>query len=222
VRNIISFVLILFCMLSASAAKAWTIDFVVGDVNVEMPDGETHAAAGGEVLPVGSIIVTGQGAKAILQDGASEISMASETRFKIETAPVLSKKKLGLLQVLQGKIRAKFVHPENQPRYPYEVKMRTAVAGVRGTEFFVIVTPTSETVCTTTGLVHVTSLANPTETWDVAAGKTAVKEDGKSLALRDSDRTEVAKWKSETKKESAVEKVNPAEKSRSSKKPIHR
>ncbi len=202
--------LVLIGFLHSTSVWAWTVDIAIGDVNVELPSHEQHVAISHEILTVGSTINTGPGAKVILTDGASEICISGDSQFKIESEPG-AEKKTGMLELLNGKLRAKLIRPENVSVYPYELKLRATVAGVRGTEFFAIVEPESDTICTTKGKVHVTAMDNPSESWDVPEGRTAVKQEGHAVVETKSDPVQVKKWKKETAREHghAVSKKSP-------------
>jgi len=153
----------------ASISNAWTVQKTIGDTTLVI-DGKKSPAKEGVELKAGDKVVTGADGKALLKDGESEVWIGSATDFQVHKLADVSKSVMGRLDILKGKMRAKFKRPSGPESYPYEVKMKSVVAGVRGTEFFVDVDGADEKLCTLEGLVRVTSVKSAAESWDVGAG----------------------------------------------------
>lgn len=154
--------------LGFSTAHAWQIERLQGEVKIEGKAGASAAQEKAQ-LAQGSVVVTGKASKALLKDGESEVWVAPNSRFSIEKTA--NDDSLGMLRVLQGAIRAKFKRPSGPEEFPYKVKLKTIVAGVRGTIFFAAIDGNEEKVCTFEGLVRVSPVKSAGETWDVAAGR---------------------------------------------------
>jgi ferric-dicitrate binding protein FerR (iron transport regulator) len=121
----------------ASAKKrAGTFEELTGDVKV---------AHGGHVLPAtkdavvfeGDTIETGLGGKTRIKlDDGSKLMVASSSQVQIDLidSDLTAKKRRIAMSLLYGKIRNK-VDKRSDGENVFEVKTRTAVAGVRGTDF---------------------------------------------------------------------------------------
>jgi hypothetical protein len=149
---------------------AWSIEKFQGVVSVEQKKHKTAPAAGLE-MKAASSITTGSDGKVFVKEGESEVWIGPNTHFTIVKLADSDKGTMGRFDILKGQIRAKFKRPSGPEAFPYEIKARTIVAGVRGTEFFVAVSGDEEKVCTLEGLVRVTSVKSSAESWDVPAGK---------------------------------------------------
>jgi hypothetical protein len=156
-------------VVAPAPAMAWSIQKTVGEVSLVVK-GKKSAAKEGTELKEGDKLITGADGKALLKDGESEVWLGSATDFQVHKLADTTKAIMGRLDVLKGKLRAKFKRPSGPESYPYEVKMKSVVAGVRGTEFFVDVEGADEKLCTLEGLVRVTSAKSEADTWDVGAG----------------------------------------------------
>lgn len=136
-------------------ASCGTVEVSKGDVKVT--SGATHATA---KAPVGSKICSGDTiiagadsrAKLKMEDG-NELNISPDSKIVIENYqynPTANKKKV-LLNVLQGKVRAT-TKQENMyndkdkdgQANTFEVRTKTAVAGVRGTDFLTSYNPKSQ------------------------------------------------------------------------------
>jgi hypothetical protein len=175
IRSIILAGPIAFLILSiAPQAFGWSISKTQGGVSVEEKK-LTKPAEIGQELKAGSKIVTGADGKVFVKNhetnGESEIWIGPNAQFVIAKLADTEKGTKGRFDVLKGQIRAKFKRPSGPEAFPYEVKARSIVAGVRGTEFIVAVAGEEEKVCTLEGLVRVTSVKSSAESWDVPAGK---------------------------------------------------
>lgn len=187
----------LICFLSANAS-AWTVHKVEG--SVQLIDVHSAKASGGSTVQVAVELKAGQGlqtgadGKVQLVDGESEIWIAPSSRFEVHQLADLEKSKMGRLDLLKGRLRAKFKRPSGPEVYPYEVKLHSVVAGVRGTEFFVEVDGGKEQVCTLEGLVRVSAVKSAAESWDVAAGHGLYIKPGEMPKVRETAADQQKKW----------------------------
>ena len=164
-----------------------------GDVKIESAKGKASPATQGSKVCQGDTIVAGtqSRAKVKMEDG-NELNISPESRIKIETyeyKPADNKKKV-MLNVLYGKVRAA-TREENMyvdkakdgQANTFQVKTKSAVAGVRGTDFLTSFDrKTSKTeVITFKGLVEVGAagpngaILNPVQ---VGAGQKTEKTPG--------------------------------------------
>lgn len=143
--NVFQSLLVFLCVFvlyfsSAHASGVYgTFRVVKGDVNVQSPDGKIKKArVGNKVFPQDKI-VTGQDSRAkivMIDDNVIDLSPASEIVFqKYEYQPEQNKKDV-LLNVIYGKVRSKVNQKYDGANNNFKVKTPSAVAGVRGTDFF--------------------------------------------------------------------------------------
>ncbi|MCH2532868.1 MAG: FecR domain-containing protein [Bdellovibrionales bacterium] len=150
--------------------------------------------------------------KVVMIDG-NEINVSPETRVKISKYEYENngKKKNVLLNVLKGKVRSKVKQKYDGDKNKFQVKTKTAVAGVRGTDFLASYNPqqNSSNVITFEGRVEFGlpgangSIVNPVA---VTAGQT-VSQIGQSIpsAPQNLPATELASIDTETDAEKAPE-----------------
>ena len=88
----------------------------------------------GMKFPTGSVIKTGKSSKAkIIYPNGDQVSIGSETFLKISYGKSISKK---ILDLFSGSIRA-IVEKKGHNRQRVEVRTKSMVMGVRGTDFYV-------------------------------------------------------------------------------------
>lgn len=177
-----------------SEALAWTVQKVQGAVTLKSGSSPKRPAGSATVLKAGDSLETGADGKAMLQDGESEIWLGQGSRFVVRKLTNDDQSLMGRLELLQGKLRAKFKRPSGPQEYPYEVKTKSVVAGVRGTEFFVSVEGGEEKVCTLEGLVRVTSVKSAAESWDVPAGRGLFVKPNEMPKVRETAADQAKKW----------------------------
>lgn len=185
--------LFLLAQLFTSMAYGWTIQKSAGAVTLKVK-GKKQPAANGTVLKEGDTVETGADGKAQIQDGESEVWLAPSTTFTVHALTNEDFSKKGRLDLIMGKLRAKFKRPSGPQDYPYEVKTKSVVAGVRGTEFFVAVEGAEEKVCTLEGLVRVSSAKSAAEYWDVAAGHGLFIKPNEMPKVRETSADQAKKW----------------------------
>jgi hypothetical protein len=124
---------------TAGAGGIATARKVSGDVRFR-PAGRTPygVLAGGTSLPAGSSVRTGRNGwvELRLEDG-STVTLANDTELELTSLTMTKGKKEGLLNFAQGKLRASVVKLAGQ-QADIRVRSKTAVAGVRGTEFLML------------------------------------------------------------------------------------
>ena len=185
--------LMIFLLGLPATARAWSVEKTAGEVSYLSKRMKATPKIGAE-LHAGDKIITGADGKVLLKDGESEIWLGSVTEFEVHKLADTGKSVMGRLDVLKGKLRAKFKRPGGPESYPYEVKMKSVVAGVRGTEFFVDVDGSEEKLCTLEGLVRVTSVKSAAESWDVEAGHGLFIKPGEMPKVRETSAELQAKW----------------------------
>ncbi len=191
-----TFCLTLASCLLASPAFAWKIEKSQGSVSVETKGKQTPAAVGVELLE-GQIVVTGSDGRALIKDGESEVWLGSGTRFQLQAVADSEADKEGRLDLLAGRLRAKFKKPLGPSEFPYKVRVKTVVAGVRGTEFFVAIDGSEEKICTLEGLVRVSSIKGA-EFWDVPKNKGLFVKPKEMPKVRETSASQSKQWIEQT------------------------
>ncbi len=128
-----------FIFLSLAYGAAGRISKLSGEVSYRTKANIPYQTAKeGIELEVGYWIKTGKDgwAKLSLTDG-SVFTLANNTEFEIDKFLVSGKKKHGVFNLSQGKLRATVVKLAGQ-QANYKVKSPTAVAGIKGTEFMMM------------------------------------------------------------------------------------
>lgn len=121
------------------AKDAGTITDMSGSVLYRAKDNiPYHEARKGTVIEVGYWLKTGADGWAILtlSDG-SKLTLANNTELRVTQFVVGRKKKDGIFDMLQGKLRASVVRLSGES-VDYKVQSPTAVAGIKGTEFMMM------------------------------------------------------------------------------------
>jgi hypothetical protein len=142
-----SLVLSLMLISFAQAAHASCGSFEVskGDVKIQPASGAATAAAVGSKICAGDTVIAGDSARAKIQmEDGNELNISPNSKIVIETYQydVASNKKKVMLNVIRGKVRAT-TKEENMytdkakdgQANTFQVRTKSAVAGVRGTDF---------------------------------------------------------------------------------------
>lgn len=124
--------LLLLAALCAHAADTAKLSHVKGDVTVEV-GGTGRLAKAGTVVPSGASVATAKGATALLElpDG-SRLKLRESSRLKVNLPGPRSPVTEAVLSL--GSVFARVV--KRPPGAEFRVRAGTAVAAVRGTEFF--------------------------------------------------------------------------------------
>jgi hypothetical protein len=181
---------------AAAPAFAWKIEKSQGSVSIETKGKSAPAAAGAE-LTEGQTVVTGADGRALIKDGESEVWLGSGSRFLLQAVADADADKEGRLDLLAGRLRAKFKKPLGPSEFPYKVRVKTVVAGVRGTEFFVAIDGSEEKICTLEGLVRVSSIKGA-EFWDVPKGKGLFVKPKEMPKVRETTDAQSKQWVEQT------------------------
>lgn len=132
--------LLIFPSISNAGPKVHGVLRVVkGDVKIKTARGKiTKARVGQKVFPKDTIITAKDSRAKIIMTDKNEINVspASEVIFaNYEYEPKKNKKNV-LLNVIYGKVRSKVNQKYDGKQSKFQVKTPSAVAGVRGTDFF--------------------------------------------------------------------------------------
>lgn len=137
-----SMFLVVLALILAAASQVWAspgagfVAAVRGEVSIERGT-ETHVARIGFMVQAGDVLLTGPKSrlKVLLSDD-SVLALGSKSRLEIKRHLFEKNgKRSTSLRLVRGQIRA-LVHKMVADKKPdFEVRTRTAVAGVRGTEF---------------------------------------------------------------------------------------
>jgi hypothetical protein len=131
--------LLLMTTTSALAETSGTFTVVKGDVQVTSADGKTEKAKiGRKVLPA-DVITAGPDSRAkIVMADKNVINISPETKIALEKYvfdPATDNKQVEL-NVVYGKVRATVEQKYDGEKNKFHIKTPSAVAGVRGTDFF--------------------------------------------------------------------------------------
>jgi hypothetical protein len=152
---------------ASTLPEAGEVSNVMGEVRVMRVDGSSSVPKKKDVVYVGDVVETqANGLLQIKLRDDSEMTVAPKSRLKIEKVDVnraIQKRKIAL-QLLSGKVRSK-VQRDYSGENTFEVKTRSAVAGVRGTDFITSfergVREWVSEVRTVSGLVHLSAAVKP-------------------------------------------------------------
>jgi FecR protein len=139
-----------FLIFIPGLAFSWSVDSVIGKVEAQI-DHKWKQVESSQVLKDGTKLRTLKASKIRLLEDGSQLYLAENSEITIAPSAKDS------IQLLRGKLRANLVNLKPKPNpedYPFTVKTKTAVAGVRGTEFFVALGE-DEKFCTFSGMVEV-------------------------------------------------------------------
>jgi hypothetical protein len=137
--------LMMISFAQAAHAACGTFEVSKGDVKVQPVSGASRDAAVGSKICAGETVVAGQSARAKIQmEDGNELNVSPNSKIVIETYQydVASNKKKVMLNVLRGKVRAT-TREENMyndkakdgQANTFQIRTKSAVAGVRGTDF---------------------------------------------------------------------------------------
>lgn len=104
---------------------------------------KTKAKMGQKVFASDTVITSKDSRLKVVMVDGNEINVSPETRVKISKYEYENngKKKNVLLNVLKGKVRSKVKQKYDGKKNKFQVKTKTAVAGVRGTDFLASYNP---------------------------------------------------------------------------------
>lgn len=187
---------LLFVPVSMAQAASWKVIKVKGEVERER-HGEVVELKKGDLLELGDFVITKRRARVRLQHGDHKFWLGSRSRFKVRTQNEAGSSKGDQLHLIYGQLRAQ-VDPvkAKKDQLNYKVKTRTAVAGVRGTEFFVSSDEDSEKVCTIHGRVRLEYGSN--QSVDIPACAGVSLSSGQVAQLQPMDSKVIGEWVQQT------------------------
>lgn len=210
----------------AAFASCGTFEVSKGDVKVQPASGAPAQAVVGSKICSGETVIAGESARAkIKMEDGNELNISPNSKIVIEQYQydVASNKKKVLLNVLKGKVRAT-TREENMytdkardgQANTFQVRTKSAVAGVRGTDFLTSYDPSTKKmeVVTFRGKVEV-GMAGPNgslvNSVQVAVGqKTEVVGGAKAPAVPHAvPANELMKQNNESRNESAPSAASP-------------
>lgn len=119
---------------SSARVSAGLVEVVSGHVTAGLSPATGRVLRQGDAVYLQEQISTGKSSEVRIRlDTADVIHLKSESQFTIEG--LRNAQEPTVLQLLKGKIRSQVVKPKDRKEKVYEVKTRSAVAGVRGTDF---------------------------------------------------------------------------------------
>ena len=137
------------------------------------------------------LIATGPGARLELRQGTARLNIGGNTRVQLKP---LARTADDPLKLIYGKVRA-LVKPESGQGFHIETP--AAVAGVRGTEFFVDAGAGRDFVCTLDGSVEVRAKSTG-QTVSVPAGLGVAVSDGRPLSVEPTPFEQADRWVNDT------------------------
>lgn len=164
------FLFFLFCQ-PVFGASAGEFTSVRGRVDITSPGESARPANQGDKIDASDIVRTKSDGRAEIRfvDGGI-IQVAPGTRFKVSSYKIEEKETDGMLSLFRGKIRS--IVPKIMGRKKkLEVRTKTAVAGVRGTDFFVYYQRGSSGAIFKEGEGYVYNINRPDEVMEIKAGQ---------------------------------------------------
>jgi len=183
---------LLILLLSQHRAMAWEIAQIKGSAHINS-SGQIFEAKEGLKLNQQDILKTGPNSRVHLKEGASEFWMGARSALRVSAIP--RSNQAGVIILDQGAVRAK-IAPFEAKQWKYGVP--AAVAGVRGTEFFMFSEGDRQAFCTLEGNVAVSTFDNPNQEILIPAGKGLWIRPGVKPKLGDNNSFAVAQWAADT------------------------
>ncbi len=130
---------------SSARAACGTFEVSKGDVKIQNAEGKISEAPVGSKICSGETVIAADAARAkIHMEDGNELNISPNSKIKIEIYQydVVSNKKKVMLNILKGKVRATTVREnmyndkaKDGQANTFQVRTKSAVAGVRGTDF---------------------------------------------------------------------------------------
>ncbi len=113
-----------------------TIKLVEGPSWIEMPDGNKEAINEGSALHERDTVITEKSGRVQVEfkDG-NLVQIQNNTAVKIDQYEMAAEKRKAVLELMRGQIRNQVKQKYNGETSSYQIRTKTAVAGVRGTDF---------------------------------------------------------------------------------------
>lgn len=197
---------ILFLVCINAYCSDGVIKFIKGDVKINNKKAKTK-----QVFNFGDTFTTSKSSLAIISiDNKSILKLKQNTKLTIEK-PIINDVTQNIFSLAKGEI---FLNAKNTKKDKYQVKTRTAVFGVRGTEFFVSESGDKNNtwMCVNEGQVSV-SIKGKTQEVLVNAGQGVVVNSNKLPKVKNYAWTKKLNWKmsgdyEELKDETDIQNIN--------------
>lgn len=181
----------LFFSLASIQAQAWTLlQMTSKEAQITSEKGQKIPLKLGATLNEGDIIET-QNSKLKLVESGSILVIAENTSLRLTPPINKDAKSLPAIDLLKGKVRAQ-ISKDIAPKYIY--KIPSAVAGIRGTEFFMSASTAKEVICVLEGLVEANELIGEKRTAPLAQNKGWIREGEKAPVIVDVNAEDRAGW----------------------------
>ncbi|HTO71038.1 MAG TPA: FecR family protein [Myxococcota bacterium] len=167
-----------FALVAADGPRDARLQLAVGQVEIAPAPGAGFAEAhSGDVLPAGSQVRTGPGARVEIRVDAGVVQLYERSLARIPSGPEGARK----LEIARG--AAGFDIHARGGQAPYEVRTPHSVVLVKGTRFTVTADPDGSTVSVTRGVVGLRRLGSADRELLVHAGFGAAGGAGRPFAL---------------------------------------
>lgn len=179
-------------LLSTSSTLAWTTMLIQGqEAQITNSSGQKKALKLKDKISTGDLIET-QNSRVKLVESGSVLIIAENSSVKIADAktPALSASS-STVDLLKGKVRAK-ISKEVAPKYIY--KIPSAVAGIRGTEFFMSASTEKEVICVLEGEVQAQELIGEKRNAALTTNKGWIREGSNPPVIVDTEQAQRDNW----------------------------
>ncbi len=133
-KKLIVILAILLISMPLFAAETAVIKEISGRVEIQNPGGSWQSASAGDMIQKGATISTGFGSMAILEIGASTLTVEAMTRIKLEELVQTQSSQTTGLFLRVGKVKAD-VNRDAGLTHDFKLRSPSSTAAVRGTAF---------------------------------------------------------------------------------------
>lgn len=133
-KKLIIIIAVLLLAAPLFAAENAVVKEVSGRVQVQVQGGTWQDVSAGDEMPKGASISTGFGSSAVLEVGASELTVEAMTRMKLEELIQTQSTQTTGLYLRVGKVKAN-VKRDTGLSHDFQLRSPSSTAAVRGTEF---------------------------------------------------------------------------------------
>jgi hypothetical protein len=174
--------------------SGWKLERLSGSSSVKVErEGLIQTLVVDEDIKKFDILYTGKGTKALLTEGGSRLWVGENSVLRVHQ--LKNSQNNDILKIDSGKIRVQ-VSPTEAKHWKFET--RSAVSGVRGTEFFILSTESKESICVLEGTVESELKGKNPEQFVVPAGKGVQIQDGQAPIMINNSNFTVSQWVAET------------------------
>lgn len=189
---------IFFCSLlttlaCGTSARAWNVEALSGkEAQRTNLKGQKQVLLKGDKLNEGDVIET-QNSRVKLKFSESTYIIAENSALRWSASDANSK--APTLDLLKGKSRA-LIDKITAPKFRY--KIPSAVAGIRGTEFFMSASPEKEVICVLEGTVEAEELIGEKRKAALTENKGWIREGDKPPVIIETSEKQRIDWKKAT------------------------